>query len=82
MNENQKDRIRIGLYRNVLLEGDGPEVLADVLNDLSFMSMHVNEEAQVALNNYARMLLWKCGIWREENIHKIVSKLGEIITEK
>lgn len=69
-------------YRHVLLMGDGPAVLADILYDLHFFDAFVESEEEVALNNYARKLLVKLGIWRAEHIDQIVGELSKILPKE
>jgi len=48
-----------------------------MLNDLQWFSMEDSPEKEV-LNNYAKLLLNKLGVWRPENIWDIVENLLKI----
>ena len=64
------------LYRNVFGTGQGQIVLANMLVDLHFFDTVEGEE--VVLQNYARQLLDKIGVWRGENVARIVAGLMTI----
>lgn len=72
------------LYREVFSSESGRMVLAHMLVELHFFdevdAALVNEE--VYLRNYARKLLYRIGIWREQNIKEIVDKLFAVSLPK
>lgn len=54
---------------------DGAIVLTDLLNDLGFFRMDLEEPQDIAKQNSAKELLYKLGIWQEHNIYRIVEAL-------
>ena len=62
-------------YRAVFLPRNGREVLADILNDLCFMTMDVTDPEVVILQNAAKRILEKLGIWQDHNMKNIMNAL-------
>ena len=63
------------IMRKVYNTKDGAIMLTDLLNDSGFFAMDGQTEADMALENSAKRLLYKLGIWRPENMHRIVEAL-------
>ena len=59
-------------YRNVFSTAEGRLVLTDILSDLGHFSV-CDSESDRALQNYAKTLLAKVGMWDIHNIGKIVN---------
>jgi hypothetical protein len=64
-----------GLYRSVFNTEDGRWVLMDILNDLGMWSATVEGVDEVALQNYARLLLQKCGAWQAQRLPDIMASI-------
>ena len=62
-------------YRSIFLTRGGREVLADILNDLGFMVMDVTDPEVVILQNAAKRILEKLGIWQGHNMKNIMNAL-------
>lgn len=76
LKQAQEERTRHErLYRMVFDSQEGREVLADILNDLGFWSKEVQDSGDVVLQNYARLLLEKCGAWHADNIPAIIDSI-------
>lgn len=60
--------------RRVYNTPEGRTLLTDLLNDFKFFDVCENEHDMI-LNNEAKRLLYKLGIWREHNILRIVNAL-------
>jgi len=66
-----EDRIET-LYTRVFSTEEGKQVLADILNDVGFFSLHdMNEPADIARLNVGRRILSKMGRWTEDNLFDI-----------
>ena len=63
------------IYRKVFGSHEGRLVLMDMLNDLDFFEMEVESETKLVLQNYAKVILEKMGIWREHNAKRIADAL-------
>jgi hypothetical protein len=62
-------------YRNYLVGNPrGRELLGLLLEDLGFFRVEANEADRI-LNNFARVLLWKTGIYKELTPEKFVNGL-------
>ena len=61
--------------RKVYNTKEGSLMLADLLNDLGFYAMNGQTEADIAMENSAKGLLYKLGIWRPENMLAITEAL-------
>ena len=70
---NEKRRRKTELYRAVFGTDAGRAVLTDILNDLGFISGLIQNEEDRVLNNYARRLLRKLGIWKGNNIFHLTN---------
>lgn len=70
----ERDKLE-GLYRSVFNTEDGRWVLIDMLNDLGMWSRTVEGVEEVALQNYARLLLEKCGAWQAQRLPDIMQAL-------
>lgn len=72
--KKKSDRDKRILYRQVFASRQNPAgraVLTDMLNELYFFSSHLENDEQVALNNFARKLLYNIGVWQERNVYDI-----------
>jgi hypothetical protein len=70
------ERSRIeDLYQRVFNNEDGRWVLIDILNDLGMWSREVESVEEVATQNYARLLLEKCGAWQAQRLPDIIASL-------
>lgn len=72
--KRKSEREKRILYRQVFANKQNPAgraVLTDMLNELHFFSSHLEGEEQVALNNFARKLLYNIGVWQEKNVYDI-----------
>lgn len=65
-------------YRRTFNTPDGKAVLTDILNDLGLYSAQIETPGDVALQNYARKLLFKLGAWREANIFLLTQGFMEL----
>jgi len=76
---NDEDAIRsIERWRQVFLTTkEGRAVLAELLEGLHFFDM-ANNEAEQALRNHAAWILFRLGIFNDDNMLRIVDKLSEI----
>lgn len=63
------------LMRKVYNTKDGAIMLTDILNDLQFFSTHIEGESEIAMENSAKRLLYKLGIWQPHNAFRIVEAL-------
>lgn len=63
------------LYQKVFGTLEGREVLTHMLSELCFFDRMIESEAEVALSNYARLLLFRIGVWREGNVRDLVDAL-------
>jgi len=85
----------IFLYRRVFCRPEGTEVLADMLEELGFFNMtDERDEGAVALLNFARRLMIKCGLGFETEqgrlavvesmlgIEPVLDDPGPIVEEK
>lgn len=79
--DERKEKRMTELYRSVFCCPDGVLVLTDMLNDLGFFSAHVGGE-DVVRNNYARLLLYKIGAWKEHNIWSLTEQLSKLPAER
>jgi hypothetical protein len=70
-----KRRRRTEAYRRVFATPAGRIVLTDMLNDLGAISGRIESEEDRVLNNYARTLLKKIGIWKGRNIYHLTDAL-------
>jgi hypothetical protein len=78
----KEDENKTLLYRAVFCDGEGPTVLADMLNELGHFNMHKTSEADVALSNFANWLLWRIGAYQEKNVFEIARKYTELDPSK
>lgn len=63
-------------YQRVFLQSDaGRKVFAEILTELDFMSL---ECENVAANNLARFLLFRCGILKAEALPEMLKKWYEV----
>ncbi len=53
-------------YLQIFGSHAGQVVLFDMLSDLDFPALDVVTEGQITRNNYARLLLFKIGMWDNE----------------
>lgn len=68
----------IRIWRNVFLSSnDSKRVLAEMLAELHLFD-RVEGDGDIALQNYAKWLLFRLGIYTDNNIYEIVEKLSEI----
>jgi len=70
--EYKPEEVKREVYRKVFLSDEGRIVLTDILNDLGHMIVDSLEPEQLILQNYAKVLLSKLGIWQPHNIKNIV----------
>lgn len=74
----ERERRRVEMYRHTFLKTDvGRAVLADMLYSLSFFSETVTEE-ETHNRNYATKLLYELGIFRPENVGRVIDALATI----
>lgn len=60
------------LYSKVFSTEDGKQVLADILNDTGFFSLHdIEKPEDLARINVGRRILSKMGRWTEDNLFDI-----------
>ena len=71
------DKKRREEYHQTFSSPAGQNVLVDMLYDLKVFDGTATDE-DVALANYGRLLLYKIGILREENLNEIVKRFIEI----
>lgn len=65
-------------WRRVLLGSpDGMEVLSELLTELHVFDT-VQSEQEVALQNFGKWILYRLGIYTDNNIYEIVAKLAEV----
>ena len=62
-------------YRTVFNTPYGKAVLTDILNDLGFLSGLIEDEQDRILNNYARTLLRKIGVWQGQNLYYLTDAM-------
>lgn len=67
----------VSLYRSVLAKTpEAKLVLVDILSDLGFFDeVPIATSEQIALTNYGKRLLKKCGVWNKRNRLNIVRAL-------
>jgi hypothetical protein len=65
-------------YRMLYKTPLGQIVITDQLTDLGLFQGQLNTAEDIALMNYARRLMLKCGIWQDFNMRGIVGKLFEL----
>ena len=65
-------------FRYIYKDLPGSRVLLTQLMSLCFFS-ECKTEAEMILNNQAKILLARLGIWRPENAAKIIEKLMEVM---
>ena len=66
------------IARKVYGGPQGRALLADLLNDLGFFSSVLETPVEIALENQAKILLEKLGIWQEHNMMRIVNALMDM----
>ncbi len=64
--------------RSVYTSENGRLALMSLLNDLNFLNMDLHTEQDMARQNSARILLYRLGIWRPENMKRIVDALMDM----
>lgn len=79
MASHNKETIKdVELWRTVFLTtSSGRKVLADMLVELKFFDSAENEQDMV-LQNYAKWLLYRLGIYIDDNIYSIIDRLSTI----
>lgn len=66
-------------YRRVFGTGEGREILHDILLDIGFFKDGGAKAIEdVRLKEFGKRLLFKCGIWNEENTERITEALLNI----
>ena len=65
----------IELLRKVYGTPEGRTALTDILNTAGFFRMDLETPQDIALENSAKILLSKIGIWKEHNAFRIVNAL-------
>jgi hypothetical protein len=75
--ESVDDKRRREDYHQTFSTPTGQKVLVDMLFDLHFFDGTATDE-ETALANYARQLLYKIGVLREENLNEIVKRFIEV----
>ncbi|MCK5614053.1 hypothetical protein KAR91_69965 [Candidatus Pacearchaeota archaeon] len=66
------------IARKVYGTPQGRALLADLLNDLGFFSSVLETPVEIALENQAKILLEKLGVWNEHNMMRIVNALMDM----
>ena len=77
MSRNKNDKNR-DIARKVYDTVEGRALLADILNDSKFFVIDLEDPRDIALENSAKNLLYKLGIWRPHNIMRIVNALMDM----
>lgn len=80
MNDKERDIYLSRMYRSVFNNPSGRIVLADILVGLKFFDT-VEAPEDIALSNFARLLLARIGVWSAENVDIIVATFLEIQTK-
>ncbi len=62
-------------FRRVFGTNEGMEVLGVILNDLKFGSQELEGKEDLILQNAARKILARCGVWRAQNYFGIVRNI-------
>lgn len=60
-------------YRNVFGTENGRKVLAHMLTELGVFDTGYTDAGSVALQDYGKRLLWRCGIWCAENMQDMIN---------
>lgn len=63
------------LYRKVFSSPEGKAVFTDIMNELNFFATDMETQEEVVLNNFAKKMMDKLGIWREHNAFRITDAL-------
>lgn len=73
----------VKLYREVFSSVNGKKVLGHILVELGFFDEVVpGDEPAVALQNYSKHLLYRCGIFKADNIDFVMEALFKIPYKK
>lgn len=70
-----EDKRNVEIARKVYGTPEGRALLADILNENRLFAMDNDTVIDLALENSAKTLLYKLGIWREHNMMRIVNAL-------
>lgn len=65
----------IEIARKVYSTPEGRALLTDLLNNLGFFRMDLDNDRDILLENKAKELLYELGIWRPHNVGRIVDAL-------
>lgn len=72
----ERDKKMTECFRRVFSTPDGKIVLHQILEDLEFFNCRINSPQEIALNNYAKFMIFKR--LKVDNTKKITEKLMEI----
>ncbi len=76
--EKQQRELTDAAFRNLFATPQGSKVLAVILEDLGFYRFSANDGDRV-LNNFAKSLLTRCGLWQGNKNYEIVNALYNTI---